>query len=80
MYILVIKSYNNFYFELEMPVQSDNTKFQIVYLDLVICLKATCSNILQALFLALEMHPLAAASRSRLFETSYYICVLTVLL
>ena len=25
MYILVIKSYNNFYFELEKPVQSDNT-------------------------------------------------------
>ena len=31
MYILVIKSYNNFYFELEKPVQSDNTYFQIVY-------------------------------------------------
>ena len=43
-------------FELTIPVQYDSTYFQIVYLDLVICLKATCSNILQAdiiiLFLA----------------------------
>ena len=31
-----------------MPVQSDNTEFQIVYLDLVICLKATGSNMLLA--------------------------------
>ena len=52
MYIHVVKSYNNFNFELEMPVQSDNIQFQIVYLDLVVCVKATCSNILQALFRA----------------------------
>ena len=52
MYIHVIKGYNNFYFELEMPFQSDKTKFHFFYLDLVICVNSTCSNILQALFLA----------------------------
>ena len=29
MYILVIKRYNHFYFELEMPVQSDNRAYLI---------------------------------------------------
>ena len=28
-YMYAVKSYNNFYFELEMPVQSDNTEFQL---------------------------------------------------
>ena len=44
----VAKSYNNFLFEMPVQSDSDNTSFQIVYLDLVICLRATCSNILQA--------------------------------
>ena len=33
-------------------------------------------NLLISALIQLEMHPLAAASRSRLFETSYNICVL----
>ena len=35
-----------------MPFKVLHTIFVIVYLDLVISLKVTCSNILQALFLA----------------------------
>ena len=44
-YMCVVKCYN--YFELEMSVQSDNAEFPIVYFDLVIYFKATCSNISQ---------------------------------
>ena len=46
----VAKSYNIFLFE--MSLQSDSDTFPnfnlFINLDLVICLKATCSNILQA--------------------------------
>ena len=36
MYILVIKSYNNFYFELEMPVQSDKGPFKCYVTQMVV--------------------------------------------